>query len=177
MKSTQKFLFYSLFLTGAALVFSIGCKKTTIGPATYPNVAPAFKPVLNTGSSNPLLAGATSNTINATDWVASTGSTSVTAVGFYFMAVGSVSGGATPTMFPATASMTNTSSWASITGTTVQIGAFSTSLGAITPTGLTTTAIAALSGSTTVTWYVQSFATNGNGTTTSALTQTIQTTN
>jgi Na+-transporting NADH:ubiquinone oxidoreductase subunit NqrB len=168
MKSTQKFLLYSLVLAGTAIVFSMGCKKTTVDGPVYP-VPATQQPVLNTGSNNPALTGTTSGTINATDWVASAGTASVTIAGFNFIAVGS-SGSATPTVYPATASVTNTASWQAITTTAVQLGAFSSSLG-------TAAALAALSGSTTITWYVQSYVTSSAGTTKSALTQTIQTVN
>ena len=160
MKSTQKFLCYSLALVGAALMFSVGCKKAD--NVTNTTVVASQKPVFNTGGISVSIGGA-SNTAVVTETIAYIGSSSVTAVGFNFTATGAVSGSVTPTSYAGSVTAT-------VPTGTLGVGSFSATL-------LTAAAATALSGSTIITWYVSSYATNGTGTTYSALTYTITTTN
>lgn len=164
MKSTQKFLCYSLALVGAALIFSAGCKKGDVIKAG--DIIANQKPVLNYPN-GPSLTGTTSATVQASDNVALAGSSSITALGFNYVATAiSWTGATTPTAF-------TTPFNGSVTVTVMQQGAFSSTLYSVSNTAL----VAALSGSVTVTWVVRSFVTNGAGTTYSALTNTITTTN
>ncbi len=162
MKSTKKFLCYSLALVGAALIFSVGCKKTT---TTTTNIVAAQVPVLTVGS--PTFNGSSSATLVAQDMIQSMGSSSITVVGFNYTARAlTYTGSTTPTY---TGTVT-----ASIPTGTAGTGAFTASL-------FTSAAATALSmtaaGANNVVWMVSSYATNGAGTTYSALTNTVTTTN
>lgn len=159
MKSTQKFLCYSIALVGAALILSAGCKKDC-APSTTTVVA-STKPSLNFGSLT--LTGASSATVVASEILASIGSSSVTVVGFNFAATGTITG-----------SLSSVTYTGSVTST---IPGGANGAGAFTDTLLTPAALAALSGSITITWSVSSYATNSVGTTTSSSAVTLTTIN
>ena len=178
MKSTQKFLCYSLALVGAALMFSVGCKKgdTVAGP-TYPiynTQVPTLglqqpKQVVLSGGLNTVAPGSLSfSTAGALDLIAAFGASTPT-TGFYVYAWG-----VTTTTNPVTLT------WGSAAAPMTIGAASATALGVDFSAALSTTAsYAALSpcvtGSGTVTWVVTSFATNSSGTVTSALSTTIKT--
>lgn len=154
MKSTQKFLCYSLALVGAALIFTASCKKDGDTIISQQN------PVLNTNGFV-VSTGGTSATAAATDTLASAGSSAVTEAGFRFTATAvSYTGSTTPTYTGASTATVPTS----VSST------FSANL-------LTPAAASALSRSIGLTWVVSSYATNSNGTTLSASTKTITTSN
>jgi len=163
MKSTQKFLCYSLALVGAALMFSVGCKKAD--NVTNTTVIASQKPSLNYDGLT-ATTGATSSTLVASHALASIGSSSVTVVGFNYTASSiSYTGSVTPTY---TGSVT-----AVVPTGTLGTGAFTASL-------YTSAAAAALSNTLAngaVVWIFSSFATNSAGTTDSGLTKTVSTVN
>lgn len=177
MKSTQKFLCYSLLLVGAAIVFSIGCGKDKLVPGATVYQA---QPSINYGGLSATGGGSTSNTVVASDFISSIGSSVVTAAGFKVMAVGialtptGVGPGTMTITYPTGASLSSLSTWASV-GATSATGSTSFTTGAISANLGTAAAFAALSGSTSITWYVQTYVTNAVGTTTSASSATVQT--
>lgn len=179
MKSTQKFLCYSLLLVGAAIVFSIGCGKDKLVPGA---TVYQSQPSINYGGLSVTGNGSTSNTVVASDVISNLGSAAVTAAGFKVMAVGvaltptGVGPGTRTITYPTGASLSNLSTWASV-GATSATGSTSFTTGAISANVGTAAAMTALSGSTSITWYVQSYVTNSVGTTTSASSVTVQTVN
>ena len=168
MKSTQKFLCYSLALVGAALIFSAGCKKgdnvinTTIIASQNPSLNSGG--LTATGGTQALSATAT-----AYDVVANMGSSSLTVVGFNYV-VSALSwttgaGADTPTY---TGTLT-------MTGPAAGTGAFSTTL------TVPATAFASggelsgtvFDGTGDLSWKIGSFATNATGTAYSAVSVTV----
>lgn len=156
MKSTQKFLCYSLALVGAALMFSVGCKKgdTVAGP-TYVN---AQKPSLNGGSGGLTATGGTSTTVTAQDYVSNMGSSSLTQVGFTYQvsAVSWTTGAAVTPTYTGTVTMTGPAAGTGAFSTTFAIpaGVFATD-GALSGTVFTST-------NPDLKWNIGSFATNSN---------------
>lgn len=163
MKSTQKFLCYSLALVGAALIFSAGCKKGDNVINT--TVVASQIPVLNTDGPQVSTGGA-SNTAAVTDTIASIGSSSVTTVGFHYTATAiSFTGSTTPTYTGSVTAVvpTGTAGRGAFTATLYKAAMSSSLSGTIYAEGLL--------------WKVSSFATNAAGTIRSAVTNTITTTN
>lgn len=159
MKSTQKFLCYSLALVGAALMFSVGCKKAD--NVTNTTVIASQNPSLNSGG---LTATGGINTPTAYDVVANMGSSSLTVVGFNYVvsALSWTTGAAVTPTYTGTLTMT---------GPAAGTGAFSTTL------TVPATALAsggALSGTVDgLSWEIGSFATNATGTAYSAVSVTV----
>ena len=178
MKSTQKFLCYSLALVGAALIFSAGCKKgdnvTNYNTTREPTVI-GPSPAALSGTVVYTAGGAISMSLaGAQDGIALAGASSVTTVGFDVYATGiSTTAGATSTVAYGTANNPIAITATVPTGY-MQTGSFSASLS-------TTASYAALSpcvtGGGTITWVVRSFATNAQGTGKSLTTTTIVTVN
>ena len=106
MKSTKKFLCYSLALIGAALIFTVGCKKGDTGPAgaNGSTGSTSSKPVVSLASITNT-AGAAQ--LDAGAYLIYGGSTMPTEVGFRFTvqsASNTVTGSVTSTVpvYPAT---------------------------------------------------------------------------
>ena len=153
MKSTQKFLCYSLALVGAALIFSAGCKKgdnvtnTTVvasqKPVLYGAVSvTAAAGLLGTAPAIMVLNGPLSSSVTATIALAITGTTSPTIVGFAYTctyytgaltanAAFAVAPSSLATSWPALASSANENA--------TQASSFATWLDSFTPTVATTT--------------------------------------
>ena len=167
MKSTQKFLCYSLALVGAALMFSVGCKKAD--NVTNTTIIASQNPSLNSGGLSATGGtGALSATATAYDVVANMGSSSLTVVGFNYVvsALSWTTGAAVTPTYTGTLTMT---------GPAAGTGAFSTTL------TVPATAFAsggALSGTVfdgtgDLSWKIGSFATNATGTAYSAVFVTV----
>ena len=175
MKSTKKFLCYSLALVGAALIFSAGCKKGDIIINTYGATIPTLSnpsPLHLSGTSIYTAGPISMSLANVLDVVANMGASSVTAVGFLISASGlTTTGGTTVTWSAGTPGSNVTTGGITVTapsGTGALSGSFSSSLS-------TTASYAALSQCVTITWVVQSFATNNSGSAISAASTTITT--
>ena len=163
MRPAQKFLCYSLTLVGAALIFSVGCKKTTTAGN---NTVAGQLPVLIVGGLTVTATGGSSATLVAGDFIQNIGSSSLVQVGFTYTATAvTYTGGTTPTCKQAVT--------ATIPQGLAGTGAFTASL------SITQALIHGLSGTigNNLTWVVWSYATNGTGTIVSALSATITTTN
>ncbi len=171
MKSTKKFLCYSLALVGAALIFSVGCKKTTTN--TYPVYSTQIPTLANP---SPLAIGTTFSAAAADDAVALMGASSITSIGFNVYAWG-----VTTTTNPVTLTWGTAASPMQITATVptgyLGTGAFNASLSTTASYGALSPVLTAAGSSGVVTWVVQSFATNANGTVVSLTPTVFSTTN
>lgn len=170
MKSTQKFLCYSLALVGAALMFSVGCKKAdnVINTTTIASQNPSLNSggLTATGGT-----GALSATATAYDVVANMGSSSLTVVGFNYVvsALSWTTGAAVTPTYTGTLTMT---------GPAAGTGAFSTTWATLTVPATAFASGGALSGTVfdgtgDLSWKIGSFATNATGTAYSAVSVTV----